>query len=155
VKPSKRKAGANGAKSRLLLEDPRAPRGNHGMRLPVWIALVCAASACGGGSGASADGAASGAGAAGLAGDSVAASAGSAGDTSPGGEADMPSGGATSSAGTNASGAGGANAVGPRLVLGVEPPVDAGTFRLSSSGFIVQQSSCAGSVCVRGFLGTR
>jgi len=62
----------------------------------------------------------------------------------------------TSSAGAPAGKAGALDTTaGPRLVLGVQPPLNAGSFRLSSAGIVVQRRSCVGKLCVRGFPGRR
>jgi hypothetical protein len=53
-------------------------------------------------------------------------------------------------------GAGGklnANDTTVRIVLGVSPPVEQGTFVLRSGGFTAAQTSCVGTVCIRGFIG--
>jgi hypothetical protein len=82
-------------------------------------------------------------------------SAGSSGSRGAGGSAGGVDGGMESGvageAGLGGTGDSGPTATGAvRLVIGIVPPATAGTLRLSSQGFIVQQRSCAGSLCVRG-----
>jgi hypothetical protein len=66
-------------------------------------------------------------------------------------------GGTTGQGGAGGGGGEGASSAsdGPRLVLGVSPPLEAGPYRLSESGFVGQAPSCAASECVRGFIGAR
>ncbi|HWZ89582.1 MAG TPA: hypothetical protein VNW92_12050 [Polyangiaceae bacterium] len=117
---------------------------------------ILAFSACGGGSDNSNAPESPSGGAVGSGGGSVAGNAGALLDGGTAGKASVGVAGVTGSSVDNAGGAGAPDSSsGPRLVLAVEPPISAGAFRLSSSGFIVQQSSCSGSVCVRGFLGAR
>jgi len=75
---------------------------------------------------------------------------GSGGTNATGGEGAAGNGGANAEGGTG----GASTANGPRLVVGAYPPFAAGTLRVSSSGFVAQQRSCAGTLCVRGFVGS-
>src|SRR5258707_15769553 len=128
-----------------------------GLRQPwIWLFAALFGSACGsdGGSGPSPANVSS-SGAAGDPGESPPADGGAAGaDTMNPGKSGSPAssdGGAQDLAG--AAGKPNATDTTVRIVLGVSPPVEQGTFVLRSGGFTAAQTSCVGTVCIRGFIG--
>jgi hypothetical protein len=128
-----------------------------GLRRPwIWLIAALLGYGCGshGGGGGPPAADVSGAGAAGEPGESPPANGGAAGaeTMNPGNGGWPPSdGGARDFAG--GAGKPSTNGTTVRVVLGVSPPVEQGTFVLRSGGFTAAQTSCVGSVCIRGFIG--